>query len=127
MSKTVSLAIGIGGARGISHLGVMKYLEENNYQIKSVLDSSIGSPVALFDQLKKAPRFKEISSWIMYNVSNKAFDTMQSTIAIQKIAAYPLDIEIIIARNVCGTYDFDRSQEMIDLGYQKTLETFISH
>ncbi|MGY8952874.1 MAG: hypothetical protein ACKVJP_05870, partial [Flavobacteriales bacterium] len=118
---------GIGGVRGLSHLGVMKYLEENNYQIKSVLDSSIGSPVALFDQLKKAPRFKEISSWIMYNVSNKAFDTMQSTIAIQKIAAYPLDIEIIIARNVCGTYDFDRSQEMIDLSYQKTLETVISH
>ena len=127
MSKTVSLAIGIGGARGISHLGVMKYLEENNYQIKSVLDSSIGSPVALFDQLRKAPRFKEISSWIMYNFSNKAFDNMQSTIAIQKIAAYPLDIEIIIARNVCGTYDFDRSQEMIDLSYQKTLETVISH
>ena len=127
MSKTVSLAIGIGGARGISHLGVMKYLEENNYQIKSVLDSSIGSPVALFDQLKKAPRFKEISSWIMYNFSNKAFDNMQSTIAIQKIAAYPLDIEIIIARNVCGTYDFDRSQEMIYLSYQKTLETVISH
>ena len=71
--------------------------------------------------------FKEISSWVMYNVSNKAFDTMQSTIAIQKIAAYPLDIEIIIARNVCGTYDFDCFQEMIDLGYQKTLETVISH
>ena len=52
---------------------------------------------------------------------------MQSTIAIQKIAAYPLDIEIIIARNVCGTYDFDCFQEMIDLGYQKTLETVISH
>ncbi len=63
----------------------------------------------------------------MYNVSNKAFDNMQSTIARQKIAAYPPDIEIIIARNACGTYDFDRSQEMIDLGYQKTLETFISY
>ena len=81
----------------------------------------------LFDQIKKTPGFKEIPSWVMYNVSNKEFDTMQSTIARQKIASYPLDIEIIIARNACGTYDFDRSQEMIDLGYQKTLETFISY
>jgi len=220
MPKTVSLVLGIGGASGIAHLGVIKYLEENKYQIKLVVGCSIGSAVAadlenekevwlnkgslfntirasvslplfftpyelngiklvdggvlnpvpiaptfgddtdlkvtinsggslehkqkekpkkedtndtstnfnaLFYQLKKAPGFKEIPSWVMYNVSNKAFDTIQSTIAIQKIASYPLDIEIIIARNACGTYDFDRSQEMIDLGYQKTLETFISY
>ena len=65
-----------------------------------------------------------IKKWGMYEVADKAFDTMQSSIARQKIAAYPPDIEIVIARNACGTLEFDRANEMIDLGYQKAEETF---
>jgi len=53
----------------------------------------------------------------MYEVADKAFDTMQSSIA--KIASYPPDLEIEIARNACGTLEFDRSAEMIKLGYTK--------
>ena len=53
----------------------------------------------------------------MYDVTNKAFDAMQSTIARQKIAAYPPDIEIQIARNACTTFEFERTSEMIVLGY----------
>ena len=56
-------------------------------------------------------------SWGMYNLADKAFDTMQSCIARQKIAAYPPDIEIQIARNACGTMEFEKSSEMIRLGY----------
>lgn len=56
-------------------------------------------------------------NWTMYEVADKAFDTMQSTIARMKIASYPPDLEIEIARNVCGTLEFDRSAEMIKLGY----------
>ena len=60
----------------------------------------------------------------MYDVADKAFDTMQGAIARQKIAAYPPDVLIEIARNACGTLDFDKSAEMIDLGYKKTKEVF---
>ena len=60
----------------------------------------------------------------MYDVADKAFDTMQGAIARQKIAAYPPDVLIEIARNACGTLDFDKSAEMIDLGYKKTKEAF---
>ena len=55
----------------------------------------------------------------MYEVADKAFDTMQSTIARLKIASYPPDLEIEIARNACGTLEFERSAEMIKLGYEK--------
>ncbi len=55
----------------------------------------------------------------MYDVADKAFDAMQSSIARQKIAAYPPDIVIEIARNACGTLEFDRASEMIDLGYKQ--------
>lgn len=55
----------------------------------------------------------------MYNVAIKAFDAMQSTIARQKSAAYPPDIEILFARDLCGTFEFDRADELIELGYKE--------
>lgn len=60
----------------------------------------------------------------MYEVADRAFDTMQSTIARQKIAAYPPDIEIEIPRNTCGTLEFDKAAEMIAYGYQKAIKTY---
>ncbi len=62
--------------------------------------------------------------WGMYDVADKAFDAMQSTIARQKIAAYPPDVDIEIARNACGTLEFDRAAEMIELGYKKAEAAF---
>jgi len=60
----------------------------------------------------------------VYDIANQSFDAMQSTIARQKLAAYPPDHEITIARNACGTLEFDRADEMIALGYQKAQECF---
>ncbi len=64
--------------------------------------------------------------WGAYDIANQAFDAMQSTIARQKIAAYPPDHVIEIARNACGTLEFDRATEMIELGYKKAQEC-LSH
>ncbi len=61
---------------------------------------------------------KKTENWGMYDIADKAFDAMQSTIARQKIAAYPPDILIEIARDACGTLEFDRAAEMIELGYR---------
>ncbi len=61
--------------------------------------------------------------WGIYDVANQAFDAMQSTIARHKLAAYPPDVAIEIARNACGTLEFDRAAEMIDLGYRKAGES----
>ena len=62
--------------------------------------------------------------WGMYDIADRAFDAMQSTIARQKIAAYPPDVDVEIARNACGTLEFDRAAEMIELGYRKVKEAF---
>lgn len=56
--------------------------------------------------------------WGVYDIANQVFDAMQSTIARQKLAAYPPDFTIEIARNACGTLEFDRADEMINLGYE---------
>ncbi len=58
----------------------------------------------------------------VFDIANQAFDAMQSTIARQKLAAYPPDIVIEISRSACGTLEFDRASEMIDLGYKKAQE-----
>jgi NTE family protein len=62
---------------------------------------------------------KEEKDWGMYDVADQAFDAMQSTIARVKLAAYPPDLVIEIARNACGTMEFDRAEEMIALGRKK--------
>ncbi|WP_434658573.1 patatin-like phospholipase family protein [Sulfurimonas sp. NW9] len=46
--KTVSLVLGSGGARGLAHIGIIRYLEENDYEIKSVSGCSIGALVGGF-------------------------------------------------------------------------------
>jgi NTE family protein len=55
----------------------------------------------------------------MFDIADQSFDAMQSTIARQKLAAYPPDVLIEIPRNVCGTLEFDRAAEMIALGYNR--------
>jgi NTE family protein len=57
--------------------------------------------------------------WGPYEIAMQGFEAMQSTIARQKLAAYPPDIVIDIPRNVCKTMEFDRAAEMIALGYRK--------
>lgn len=58
-----------------------------------------------------------------YDIANQAFDAMQGTIARLKLAAYPPDYTVEIARNACGTFDFDRASEIIKLGYTTAEET----
>ena len=73
--------------------------------------------VHFIDNLGSSVKSKMSFNFAAYDIANQAFDAMQSTIARQKLAAYPADITLEIPRNACGTLEFDRSQEMIDKGY----------
>ncbi len=57
--------------------------------------------------------------WDAYDVANQAFDAMQSSIARQKMAAYPPDIDIEVPRDACRTLEFDRADEMIEMGRER--------
>ena len=59
----------------------------------------------------------------MYDVATQAFDAMQETIARQKLAAYPPDFVVDIARNACGTLEFDLADTMIAFGYERACES----
>ena len=58
--KSISLVLGSGGARGLAHIGVIRWLEENDYQIKSVSGSSIG---ALVGGIFAADKLDEFEKW----------------------------------------------------------------
>ncbi|MEZ8329883.1 patatin-like phospholipase family protein [Vibrio splendidus] len=73
--------------------------------------------VHFIDNLGSSVKSKMSFNFAAYDIANQAFDAMQSTIARQKLAAYPADITLEIPRNACGTLEFGRSQEMIDRGY----------
>ncbi len=74
--------------------------------------------------ISKAFPVSEIKEENMYNIANKSFDTMQSTIARMKLAAYPPDVEIKVPRKLCGTLEFDRVNEVIEYGYELCAYTF---
>lgn len=61
MKKTVSLVLGSGGARGLAHVGIIEWLEEHGYEIRSISGCSIGALVGGFYAAGKLEEFKE---WI---------------------------------------------------------------
>ena len=74
-------------------------------------------------ELQKSITTRSENDWGAYEIADQAFDAMQSTIARQKLAAYPPDKVIEIPRNACGTLDFDCADEMIELGMTAARET----
>lgn len=60
----------------------------------------------------------------MYVIAYKSFETMQSTIARMKLAAYPPDIEITVPENLCGIFEFSRAKEVVDYGYELCAKSF---
>ena len=84
-------------------------------QPQSVLQERIGQ---FLDSLVSIKAESKLDQDSITDVVYTAFDAMQSTIARQKLAAYPPDVLIEIPRNVAGIMEFDRAEEMIELGYE---------
>ncbi|MFA9419937.1 MAG: patatin-like phospholipase family protein, partial [Gammaproteobacteria bacterium] len=116
----MTIAVNLGGPVERTNVEVEK--EIATYSKSSQLHEKI---VRFVSQLKDSVVNSDDSDWGAYNIANEAFDAMQSTIARQKLAAYPPDIVIEIARNACGTLEFDRADEMIELGRSKARECLL--
>jgi NTE family protein len=52
----------------------------------------------------------------------RSLDIVQETITRLKIAAQPPDLLITIPRNACAFYEFDRAEQLIEIGRQRTRE-----
>ena len=60
-SKTVSLVLGSGGARGLAHIGVINWLDEHGVRIVSVCGSSMG---ALIGGIYTIGKLNEYEHWV---------------------------------------------------------------
>jgi len=52
-----------------------------------------------------------------FDIVSQSFETMQSTIARQKIAAYPPDHVLEVPKNLCTIMEFDKAESLISYGY----------
>lgn len=59
--KKVSLVLGGGGARGLAHIGVIQWLEEQGYEIDEIIGCSIG---ALVGAAYATNRLTELGDWM---------------------------------------------------------------
>ena len=139
--NNVSLALGSGGARGLAHIGVIRWLDEHDYQIKVIAGSSIGAQQEELlltqreEQEKGAGYQRAINNFIegiqerfnlneeeeeetsFVDVMTRSIESMQNTIARFKLAAYDPNYLLEVPANACGMFDFYRAEEMIELGY----------
>ena len=113
----ITIAVNLGGK-------IESKAEEHDPETRPEADSSpLQEKISLFiERIQQATKNTGTLDWGVYDIANQAFDAMQSTIARQKLASYPPDYLIDIARNACGTLEFDRASEMMALGYEKAQE-----
>ncbi len=112
------IAVNLGGKADAKEKITIK--RDSINESKSPFAEKITGFVESFKDSKVNHIHKE---WGPYDIVNQAFDAMQSTIARQKLAAYPADYFVEIAQNACGTLEFDLASEMIELGYKKAQES----
>jgi len=59
MLKNIALVLSSGGARGFAHIGAIKVLESNGYNITSIAGTSMGALVGGIHAAGKLPEFEE--------------------------------------------------------------------
>ena len=113
----ITIAVNLGGK-------IENKEENNDSETTPEVDSSpLQEKISHFiERIQESTKNTGALDWGVYDIANQAFDAMQSTIARQKLASYPPDYIIDIARNACGTLEFDRASEMMALGYKKAQE-----
>ncbi len=104
----ITIAVNLGGKVDLS----LKVVEK---RVQYEADSITAKVTAYLKQVK-LPNMINFENGV-YKVADNSFDAMQGTIARMKLAAYPPDIEIEVPRNLCGTLEFNRADEIIKYGY----------
>ena len=82
MKKKTALVLGSGGARGIAHIGVIRELEENGYEITSIAGASMG---ALIGGVYAAGMLDEFESWLISLSKMDIFNLVDFTISSKGI------------------------------------------
>jgi len=103
LAKTVSLVLGSGGARGLAHIGVIQWLTENDYEIRSVSGSSIG---ALIGGIYAAGKLDVYARWV------RALERMQVLrlldLSFSGAGLFKGERIMAVLRELIGEFDIER-------------------
>jgi NTE family protein len=122
MGKNVALVLSSGGARGFAHIGAIKVLESQGYNITSVAGTSMG---ALVGGIYASGKLKEFENWVAdldvmevlkltdISLSNKGF--VKGTRIIEKLKeiVHDHDIEDLSIPYCAVATDLFRGRERI--------------
>ena len=82
MKQKVALALGSGGARGVAHIGVIRELEKQGYEISSISGTSMG---ALVGGVYAAGKLDEYESWLRTLSKMDIFNLVDFTLSTSGI------------------------------------------
>lgn len=82
MKQKVALVLSSGGARGISHIGVIRELIEHGYEISSISGSSMG---ALIGGVYASGKLDEFESWLRALSKMDVFNLVDFTLSTKGI------------------------------------------
>ncbi|MGB4413624.1 MAG: patatin-like phospholipase family protein [Paludibacter sp.] len=82
MKPTVALVLGSGGARGIAHIGVIRELINEGYEISSISGTSMG---ALVGGVYAAGKLDEYETWLCSLSKMDVFNLVDFTLSTQGI------------------------------------------
>ncbi len=80
--KSISLALGSGGARGFAHIGVIEVLNEEGFSIGNIAGSSMGASVGGIYCAGKLDTFKD---WVLKLNKRETFRLMDFTMSTQGV------------------------------------------
>jgi len=106
MKPTVALVLGSGGARGIAHIGVIRELINEGYEISSITGTSMG---ALIGGVYAAGKLDEFESWLRSLSKMDIFNLVDFTLSTQgiiKADRFLLEIQKFIPDQKSKTYPF---------------------
>jgi NTE family protein len=119
--RTVSLVLGSGGARGLAHIGIIRWLEANGFEIVSISGASMG---ALVGGIYAAGKLDDYVEWVgtvskmdifkLLDLSlssdglvkgDRIIETLKSFVGEQEIASLPIRFTAVAA-------DIDEEKEV---------------
>lgn len=100
--QTVSLVLGSGGARGMAHIGIIQWLQENNYTIQSVAGSSIGAVVG---GIFAAGKLEAYTEWV--TALSKTDVLMLLDISFSWAGLFKGERIIDVLRELVGEYNIE--------------------
>jgi NTE family protein len=99
---TVSLVLGSGGARGLAHIGVIQWLTDNGYVIRSISGTSMGALVGGIYATGKLPVYAE---WVLALERMHVLRLLDPTIG--RPGVFKGERVISVLRNLIGDCDIE--------------------